>query len=492
MTERIDRRRFLKYAGVTAVAGATAVGGATYYLTETKKPPELVTASTSTSERTSPYYPPTIVSLTYTPTRVVNDKVYDMRVNLSLNNPSNNLTHLEVQLIPVEYPHLPKEAFLHEESRTIHASFQNLKQENLAVDFTNLKGGREYLAKVLVTDASGNVIEGETRTTYVREFENLGKLRQVSIVPFYYAWHLPTSWRYVPYSPALGPYDSHDPFVFDRHIDEITGYGMNAICIEWVGGDDWTVSNLKNNLLRNSALINSDDIEWFLLYDPIATGRLSLEHGHVPLDDETNRATILNDFEEMSEYFHHPTYRRFRDGRPYVFWYMYRTLRGDVERLIEEIREKHNLYIIGDLVYWQLPDELAYERRLARFVDMVSSYSMYLSDPKVLAHDIFLKEVDSRFKVWSNHARLIKKDFAPVTMPGYDDRLLRGSTNPVLERSTEFFRRQLDMAGEYLTDSPTVFVSTFNEGPEGTGIEKAAEWNGAYLEEVSKLQSGES
>jgi hypothetical protein len=77
-------------------------------------------------------------------------------------------------------------------------------------------------------------------------------------------------------------------------------------------------------------------------------------------------------------------------------------------------------------------------------------------------------------------------------MPGYDDRLLRGSTNPVLERSTEFFRRQLDMAGEYLTDSPTVFVSTFNEGPEGTGIEKAAEWNGAYLEEVSKLQSGES
>jgi hypothetical protein len=126
----MNRRRFLKYAGVGVVAGTAAVGGLAHYLGEKTNPPEGVItaatstwASTSTSESTVPYYPPKIVDLSYMPTRVVNDKVYDIRITLSLNNPSKNLTDLEVRLVPTEYPHLSREAFPEEETRIIHPSF---------------------------------------------------------------------------------------------------------------------------------------------------------------------------------------------------------------------------------------------------------------------------------------------------------------------------------------------------------------------------------
>jgi hypothetical protein len=76
----LNRRRFLKYASVGIVAGAAAVGGATYYLSEKPKLPETVmTTSTSTSKATPIYGPPQIAGLAYTPTRVLNDKIYDIR-----------------------------------------------------------------------------------------------------------------------------------------------------------------------------------------------------------------------------------------------------------------------------------------------------------------------------------------------------------------------------------------------------------------------------
>ena len=46
-----------------------------------------------------------ILKLTYRPIKVINDKVYDIRVETEILNPSLNIKEVEIKLIPVEYPH---------------------------------------------------------------------------------------------------------------------------------------------------------------------------------------------------------------------------------------------------------------------------------------------------------------------------------------------------------------------------------------------------
>jgi hypothetical protein len=420
---------------------------------------------------------PAIVDLYWKPTKIINDKIYDINVSFEVISPLNSLKEVEVMLIPVEYRYFITsygmreedygKVFPKEEVRSVKIEPKKLEEEMFSVDFKDLKVGREYLLKAVAKDVGDRVKDEEIKISYIRKYENLGKYARISVIPFYYTWHLPGLWKNVPYRPLLGTYDSHNPLVLDIHIDEITGYGMNTICIEWVGGNDWTVDNIKNNLLKNSNLINSNDIRWFLLYDPVATGRLIFdEKGFINVDNQHNRSIIINDFEELSYYFTHPTYYKSRDGRPYVFLYLYRALKGDVEGLVEEIKKKYNPYIVGDLVYWQLPEELIHAKNIAQYVDSISAYSMYLSNPNILSHNVFLKEVETRFKLWSDYAKQINKDFAPSVIPGYNDQLLRGNKNPVLERSVEFFRRQLEMAERYSTGS--IYVCTFNVGPEAT------------------------
>jgi polyhydroxyalkanoate synthesis regulator phasin len=453
-------------------------------------------------QKVLPYFP-LILNFAWKPTRVINDKIYDINVSFEVASPLNSLREVEVMLIPVEYRYFITKygmreedyhkVFPKEEVRSVKIKPRNLEREMFSVDFEDLKGGREYIVKARVEYVVENEKKEkikEVKTPYMRKYENLGKYARISVIPFYYTWHLPELWKNVPYRPILGTYNSHDPLVLDKHIDEITGYGMNTICIEWVGGNDWTVDNIKNNLLKNSTLINTNEIRWFLLYDLVATGRLIFdEEGFINVDNQHNRSIIINDFEELSYYFTHPTYYKDRDGRPYIFWYLYRALKGDVEGLVKEIKKKYNPYIVGDLVYWQLPEELIRAKNIAQYVDSISTYSMYLSNPNILSHDVFLKEVETRFKLWSDYAKQINKDFAPVVIPGYNDQLLRGNKNPVLETSVEFFRRQLDITERYSTES--IYVCTFNEGPEGTGIERTIEWDDTFLQEVRRFALNE-
>jgi hypothetical protein len=49
-----------------------------------------------------PYFP-LIRDLSWRPSRVVNDKIYDIRVELEVISPLNTITEVEVSLIPVEY-----------------------------------------------------------------------------------------------------------------------------------------------------------------------------------------------------------------------------------------------------------------------------------------------------------------------------------------------------------------------------------------------------
>jgi len=81
-----------------------------------------------------PYFP-LIRNFGYNPSKVVNDKIYDLSVSLEVISPLNTLKEVEVRLIPVEYSHLPKEAFPEEEIRSIKLQPKGLEREMFDVTF---------------------------------------------------------------------------------------------------------------------------------------------------------------------------------------------------------------------------------------------------------------------------------------------------------------------------------------------------------------------
>ncbi len=70
-----------------------------------------------------------------------------MNVGLEVVSPLNTLKEVEVKLIPVEYSHLPAEAFPQEEVKTVKLRPKGLERETFSVNF-DLKGGREYIIKL--------------------------------------------------------------------------------------------------------------------------------------------------------------------------------------------------------------------------------------------------------------------------------------------------------------------------------------------------------
>jgi hypothetical protein len=107
-----------------------------------------------------------ILNFDWKPTKVVNDKIYDINVSLEVASPLNSLKEVEVMLIPVEYRYFITDygmreedyhrVFPKEEIRSVKIEPKKLEREMFSVDFEDLKGGREYIIKARVEDVAGN------------------------------------------------------------------------------------------------------------------------------------------------------------------------------------------------------------------------------------------------------------------------------------------------------------------------------------------------
>jgi hypothetical protein len=204
-----------------------------------------------------PYFP-LIKNLSFSPSKVVNDKIYDLSVQLEVISPLNTLEKVEVKLIPVEYEYfitdyrMRKEdyslVFPPEETRVVKLNPKGLEKEIFEVNFKDLKGGKEYLIKVEAKDSDGNVKTEETKTPYVRGFENIAPLDDTKIGVLYLLWWgKDDNWRNYKgdYFPLLGRYLSKDKVVINKHIDWATGHKIDFFLINW-SGLDYQDEALKN------------------------------------------------------------------------------------------------------------------------------------------------------------------------------------------------------------------------------------------------------
>jgi hypothetical protein len=446
-------------------------------------------------QKVLPYFP-LIKSLDYNPSKVVNDKIYDLSVSLEVISPLNTLKEVEVSLIPVEYPHLPKEAFPEEWIKTIKLQPKGLEKEMFDITFANLRGGREYLVKAVAKDVADNANSEVRKTPYIREFENIAGYDGILVIASYYPWYTNNAWNvgrsswdwWAPYPedriPLLGKYNSDSQIVISKHIDWATGHGIDAFLISW-GFDNWGLYDKGIKMIMENPLIH--DIKFAILYEK--SGRL--KDFLADLNDPDNRQTLRNDFRYLvNTYMKHPSYLHVRGSKLFMIdatW----GLRGDVKGTIDQIREDAksegvNLYFLSDQVTAFSPHDPD-QRRILEAVDGITAYQVFQGPSgfwNTIEYEAFIKRFHQytreRFLEWKNVADRIGIDFIPTAIPGFHKFIYPDM--PQLPRSIEFFRAQLQVAKEFVGKAKMINITTFNEWFENTAVEPSQREGFIYLQ----------
>jgi hypothetical protein len=461
-----------------------------------------------------PYFP-LIRDLSWRPSRVVNDKIYDLEVSLEVISPLNTLAEVEVSLIPVEYEYFitnygmrredyPK-AFPPEETKTVKLKPAGLERGTLNVDFKDIIGGREYLIRAIAKDVATSVNSEERKTHYIRQYENIAPLDGILVGAFYYPWYGPSRnhWR-EGYTgvPLLGEYFSGDQVVISKHIDWMTGHGIDFILPSWWGPyyegyNGQPDANFKE-FLKNPL---AQHIKFAINYE--SNGRLKV-CGTSPFENiffgNSNRQRFLSDFDYlMDTYFNEPNFLTV-DGKKAVFLYVTRIYQGDFNDTILELRSRserkgHKLYIIGDEVFWHTPDsQIQYldcdtntiktgpvEVEKIKTFDAITSYAM--PDPTKQGSDLE-QAIDSKFKEWYNASRQIGVDFIPSVFPGAFD---PNRKITIAEKSTKRFLEQLTIAKKYLSRPRILLITSFNEWHENTYVEPNVTDRFIFLEKLKEF-----
>ena len=441
----LNRRKFLKYAGATgAVVGASALGLNYLRKPQSAPPSQGTTTATATTTAPSTTIVPIITRLTYEPSRVLNSKIYDIRVDVETFDPARRLSSVLVALEPVVYAHLLTQAFRKEEPRTTFMQPTGLDKEILSTVFSDLKGGREYDLRAGAADPSGVVDERTLRTEYVREFENIAGLDDMTVIADYYTWYEPGGWRnsqgqklYV-HTPLLGEYDSGDPIVIDKHIDWASGFGVDAFAVSWWGPNyrTYRTSKFEKRFLKSPMLSQT---KFCILYEN--NGRLNIQNPNDPsekwiedLDHPDNRETLVSDFLYLTGYFSSPQYLKV-DGKPFVKFDYTLPFRGDIEGVFADLRKQlreqgWEVYLVNDLcgrtVY---PEDL-----ISKQARLPTDYTPYLSPEHALqviesfdaiggcAAPLLPPETDfgEAYKMWHDFSIKHGKDFVPISWPGME------------------------------------------------------------------------
>jgi len=495
----MDRRKFLKYAGATgAVVGASALGLNYLSKPQSAPPSQGTTTATATTTLPSTAILPMITRLTYEPSRALNSKIYDIRVDLKISNPARRLLSVQVALEPVVYAYLPSEAFPNEQSKATMLQTTGLESELLFAYFTNLKGGREYDVKATVNDSTAMVDARTLRTEYVREFENIAPLDDLSVIADYYTWYPPGGWGDHVYIPLLGEYSSGDPIVISKHIDWATGYGIDAFAASW-WGTDYTQTETFEKAFLNHAMLNQ--IKFHIIYEN--NGRLKIQNPDdssdkwiQDLDDPFNRETLISDFLYLTKYFSSPQYLKI-DGKPCVTFDYTLPFRGDVEGAFTELRRKvreggWEMYLVNDLMARSFyPEELISGKvslgdyttiSPAHILDIIKNTDAISGGPP----PFYEMDVRGTYGMWHNFAMKYEKDFVSSVWPGLHIHPSVCANCQPIPRSPEKFRMLLEVGREYSTKK-IIGIHTFNEWTYANQVEPAEEYGLTYLEVLKEV-----
>ena len=439
-----------------------------------------------------PYFP-LIKDLSWNPSKVVNDKVYSLNVSFEVISPLNTLKEVEVKLIPVQYSHLPREAFPQEEVKTVKLQPKRLEREMFSVDF-DLKGGREYTIETVAKDVAGSFNTNKTKTPYIREFENLGEVlydKGIIVGAVYYSLYPdPHPWEALEpmfVHPLLGKYDVRDPIAIARDIDWLTGHGVNCLFYNW--GIWYSVTEkIHRNILTTTLHPLFNDIYFSISYETPerlnAAGVYRDPYGFFHVKSVDNLTVIEKDFEMIKELVEKPNFLRI-DEKPVIDLYETKGIRGDVEHFINSIKNGigKQVFLFSDHA---TPVALPPYKEFLEMAKLYDGWTLwaggYFRD-----REYSLEYLENGLKGWRELAEENSKYFMPSFIPGFVD--LRIPCIPYY-RDPEDFGEAAQLALRYSFTPISsrykriIRIDTANEYGEGTAIGPTQEEKFAFLEKL--------
>jgi hypothetical protein len=436
-----------------------------------------------------PYFP-LIKSFSYNPSKVVNDKIYDLSVTLEVISPLNTLAEVEVKLVPVEYSHLPREAFPEEEVKTIKLQPKGLEREMFDITFADLKGGREYSIKAVAKDVADSTNFEERKTPYIREFENIAPLDDIWMEVSYMPW----SFEKVPMkdeTPLLGRYDTADEIVQWKHKDWADGYGIDEYVIDMDGlaGRYSIPINLMEKGMRVSVFLGPAD---FLrgTNSAFPDWAVDLEHPH-------NYNLFLKKMKIVASWAKHTNYSRI-GIKPLVMIYdsiaflnnsraykdakeVFKEITGTYPYLIADEIPKIP-YTLTDIQYYMKYKDLSQ-------IDALTGWAGYANRAKEEYVRNYEELYVNQLRLWFRFAQDNKLGFIPTVIPGFDNSYSWGPPGLLpIERATSKFEERLNIANKYIDNNLKIIrIDTFNDFGEWSYIEPSTKTGFAYLEALRNL-----
>lgn len=290
--------------------------------------------------------------------------------------------------------------------------------------------------------------------------------------------------------PLLRKYNVRDPIVIAKHIDWITGQGINCSFFSW--GIWYSVTKkIHGNILKILSHPLAKDMYFSILYE--TPERLNADNVHrdsygfyyVNATDDLN--TIKEDFKMIGELIEKPNFLRL-NGKPAVYIYESKGIKGDIKHFIEAINEGsgESLFLISDHA---VPIALPPSQEFLEAAEKYDSWSLWAAG-YFRDREYSLDYLENGLNGWRRLAENYNKLFIPSVIPGFID--LRSSCIPYF-RNPENFEKALRLALHYsFTPSSSKYkviirIDTFNEFGEATGIEPTEEEDFAYFKVLKKI-----
>jgi len=300
----------------------------------------------------------------------------------------------------------------------------------------------------------------------------------------YYTWHNENNWnRGNSNCPLLGFYNSLDLKVLKEHSRLANEYGIDVFKVEYIPALDESIINgiLKTDLGNTRVCLMYDTLVRFL----------GLGKGRPPynFNDPEIYNTFIEDMNHIADvYFSNPNYFNI-NGRPVLWIYITRDMRGDWKSAINTARQNmngkgFNVYLVGDQVFWN------YRYDGIELFDAVSTYTAYAGRPQNTSD--FANRLKILYSRWDKVVQSKGKDFIPGAIPAFNDTCLAAERDciPPLSGTKEDFNYMLRVVSNYLDrvngaeNLMQVTIATFNENQEGSGIEPSLEWGYDRISQV--------
>ena len=342
---------------------------------------------------------------------------------------------------------------------------------------------------------------------YFREFQ--AYVDDVCVLASYMPWYCDGFWI-EDYDftdmPLLGAYDVRDPLTICKHVDWAKGFGVDVFLMNWTTIGDEQDKNIKKILENMNQNINCR-IDIAILWGPDPEKMINSPPPDHPdwdlydMSNEFNQNVFLNDMKYLAEtYFTNRLYFKL-SGRPVIYFYNSKSMRGPLPKLIKLARKEiENLigaepFIIGDEIGWLFTypedwinvDDNSLERLTA--FDAISDWagSHDRSDPEYI--EKYEEYLDILYSKWSEF--LIKNDvgFVPSAIPGFYEIYKGYERNyPPIPRSPEKFRERLRIAMKYMDPKLKIIrIDTWNDWGEWTNIEPMKKEKFTYLEVLKNV-----